>query len=177
MSQRAYNYSFTVAKMPTTTKISTPQWERSVKYNHIWGSPAFFFQYSSLICLKLPLVLTSQLASYTNLTKWNLAQEKEEWMCGQKKGWELFVRPSLSYLNSHWYRLPRGVMESPSLKIFKSHLDTVLDNLLRVAQKSWILNNSLSFWLSTTMPAITFVPCLGLSLKLLWNKCCTSGNL
>jgi len=30
----------------------------------------------------------------------------------------------------HWNRLPRGVVESPSLEIFKTHLDMVLCNLL-----------------------------------------------
>lgn len=30
----------------------------------------------------------------------------------------------------HWNRLPREVVESPSLNIFKSHLDTYLCNLL-----------------------------------------------
>ena len=30
----------------------------------------------------------------------------------------------------HWTRLPRQVMESPSLEILKTRLDTVLDNLL-----------------------------------------------
>ena len=28
----------------------------------------------------------------------------------------------------HWHRLPRGVLESPSLKVFKNHGDTVLSN-------------------------------------------------
>ncbi|RMC15956.1 hypothetical protein DUI87_08163 [Hirundo rustica rustica] len=30
----------------------------------------------------------------------------------------------------HWNRLPRDVVESPSLEIFKSHLDTTLCNVL-----------------------------------------------
>lgn len=32
----------------------------------------------------------------------------------------------------HWKMLPREFMESPSLEIFKSHLDTVLGNVLKV---------------------------------------------
>ena len=30
----------------------------------------------------------------------------------------------------HWNRLPRGVVESPSVEIFKTHLDKVLCSLL-----------------------------------------------
>ncbi|KFV87623.1 hypothetical protein N308_00210, partial [Struthio camelus australis] len=33
-------------------------------------------------------------------------------------------------VTEHWNRLPREAVESPSLEIFKSHLDTVLGNLL-----------------------------------------------
>jgi len=33
-------------------------------------------------------------------------------------------------VTEHWDRLPRGVVESPSLEILKTHLDTVLCNLL-----------------------------------------------
>ena len=35
-------------------------------------------------------------------------------------------------VTKHWHRLPREVVESPSLEIFKSHLDTVLGNRLWV---------------------------------------------
>ena len=31
-------------------------------------------------------------------------------------------------VTEHWHRLPREVVESPSLLIFKSHQDMVLDN-------------------------------------------------
>ncbi|KFV78590.1 hypothetical protein N308_02099, partial [Struthio camelus australis] len=30
----------------------------------------------------------------------------------------------------HWNRLPRGVVESPSLEIFKTRLDAILGNML-----------------------------------------------
>jgi len=33
-------------------------------------------------------------------------------------------------VTEHWNRVPKGVMESPSLEIFKSHLDEVLCSLL-----------------------------------------------
>ncbi|KFV78313.1 hypothetical protein N308_02488, partial [Struthio camelus australis] len=33
-------------------------------------------------------------------------------------------------VTEHWHKLPRGVVESPSLEIFKSHLDTVLGSLV-----------------------------------------------
>ena len=33
-------------------------------------------------------------------------------------------------VTKHWHRLPREVVESPSLEIFKSHLDMVLGNQL-----------------------------------------------
>ena len=40
----------------------------------------------------------------------------------------------------HWSRLPREVVESPSLEIFKTHLDKVLCSLLWVTllqQEGW----------------------------------------
>ncbi|GAB0187076.1 hypothetical protein GRJ2_001172900 [Grus japonensis] len=33
-------------------------------------------------------------------------------------------------VTEHWHRLPREVMESPSLEIFKTHLDAILCNIL-----------------------------------------------
>jgi len=33
-------------------------------------------------------------------------------------------------VTEHWNRLPRGAVESPSLEIFKTHLDEVLCSLL-----------------------------------------------
>lgn len=35
-------------------------------------------------------------------------------------------------VTERWNRLPREVVASPCLEIFRSHLDTVLDNLLKV---------------------------------------------
>jgi len=35
-------------------------------------------------------------------------------------------------VTEHWNRLLRGVVESPSLEIFRTHLDEVLCNLLQV---------------------------------------------
>ena len=35
-------------------------------------------------------------------------------------------------VTKHWSMLPRGVVESPSLEKFKSGLDIVLGNLLKV---------------------------------------------
>ncbi|KFV83992.1 hypothetical protein N308_10811, partial [Struthio camelus australis] len=33
-------------------------------------------------------------------------------------------------VSEHWNRLPRGVVESPSLEIFKTRLDVILGNVL-----------------------------------------------
>ena len=33
-------------------------------------------------------------------------------------------------VTEHWHRLPREVVESPLLEIFKSYLDTILGNLV-----------------------------------------------
>ncbi|KFV79745.1 hypothetical protein N308_04290, partial [Struthio camelus australis] len=33
-------------------------------------------------------------------------------------------------VTEHWNRLPREAVESPSLEIFKTHLDVILGNLL-----------------------------------------------
>ncbi|KFV84304.1 hypothetical protein N308_09900, partial [Struthio camelus australis] len=33
-------------------------------------------------------------------------------------------------VTEHWKRLPREVVESPSLEIFKTRLDTILGNVL-----------------------------------------------
>ena len=43
-------------------------------------------------------------------------------------------------VTQHWHRLPREAVESPSLEIFKSHLDTILGNWFWVAlfeQRRW----------------------------------------
>ncbi|KFV88683.1 hypothetical protein N308_12799, partial [Struthio camelus australis] len=33
-------------------------------------------------------------------------------------------------VTEHWHRLPREVVESPSLEIFKTRLDVILGNML-----------------------------------------------
>ncbi|KFV85965.1 hypothetical protein N308_06770, partial [Struthio camelus australis] len=33
-------------------------------------------------------------------------------------------------VTEHWHRLPRAVVESPSLEIFKTRLDAILGNVL-----------------------------------------------
>ncbi|KFV73764.1 hypothetical protein N308_12987, partial [Struthio camelus australis] len=33
-------------------------------------------------------------------------------------------------VTEHWHRLPREAVESPSLEIFKSRLDTILGNMV-----------------------------------------------
>ncbi|KFV80320.1 hypothetical protein N308_10242, partial [Struthio camelus australis] len=33
-------------------------------------------------------------------------------------------------VTEHWKRLPREVVESPSLELFKTHLDAILGNVL-----------------------------------------------
>jgi len=46
---------------------------------------------------------------------------------------QITVRPHLLYsvrVTEPWHRLPREVVESPSLEIFKTHLDKVLCSLL-----------------------------------------------
>ncbi len=42
-------------------------------------------------------------------------------------------------VTEHWHRLPREVVESPSLEIFKSCLDKVLGNWLEAALLEWNL--------------------------------------
>lgn len=34
------------------------------------------------------------------------------------------------WMPKHWTRLPREVVESPSLEVFRRYLDTILNNLL-----------------------------------------------
>jgi len=46
---------------------------------------------------------------------------------------QLNMRKSFALrVTEHWNRLPRGVVKSPSLEIFKTHLDMILCNLLNV---------------------------------------------
>jgi len=42
----------------------------------------------------------------------------------------LNMRKNFFPLTEHWNRLPREVVESPSLEIFKTHLDEVLCSVL-----------------------------------------------
>jgi len=50
----------------------------------------------------------------------------------KQRKFHLNMRKNFSTLRvmDHWSRLSRGVVDSPSLEIFKTHLDEVLCNLL-----------------------------------------------
>jgi len=52
----------------------------------------------------------------------------------KQRKFQLNMRKNFFHLRvtEHWYRLPREVVESPSLKIFKTRLDKVLCSLLWV---------------------------------------------
>jgi len=49
-----------------------------------------------------------------------------------KQKFQLNVRKNFFVLRviEHWHRLRRGIVESPSLEIFKTRLDVVLCNML-----------------------------------------------
>jgi len=48
----------------------------------------------------------------------------------RKFGWNMRKNFFPLRVMEHWKRLPREVVESPSLKIFKTHMDVVLCSLL-----------------------------------------------
>ena len=47
-----------------------------------------------------------------------------------QRTFRLNMRKNFFPLTEHWHRLPREVVESPSLEIFKTYLDEVLCSLL-----------------------------------------------
>ncbi|KAK4827967.1 hypothetical protein QYF61_022669 [Mycteria americana] len=65
-------------------------------------------------------------------------------------------------VTEHWHRLPKMVVESPSLEIFKSHLDVVLDNYTgKDAQAvQWVVPNGscLQAPLLTQLAEVTLRP-------------------
>lgn len=48
----------------------------------------------------------------------------------------------------HWIQLPRQLVESPSLEIFKSHLDVIMGKLLWVAWIEYELD-----WMDLEVPS------------------------
>jgi len=62
----------------------------------------------------------------------SVAQDRRQWTQTQTQG-ILFKHKKKFFtvrVTEHWHRLPRGVVESPSLAIFKTCLDMVLGDWL-----------------------------------------------
>jgi len=58
-------------------------------------------------------------------------QDQRRWAQTETQNFCLTIRKNCFTVRvtKHWHRLPREVMESPSLEMFKSHLDAVTENL------------------------------------------------
>jgi len=92
----------------------------------------------------------------------------------------LNVRKHFVRVTEHWHQLPREVVESPSLEIFRSHLDPFLGNKLYMAlpeQYGWTrwpshvlsnLNHSVILWVITPFLCLNFICYFLIHYALLW---------
>jgi len=63
-------------------------------------------------------------------TLFSSAQRQDKGQWAQNDAQEVPLEHEEELLMEHWNRLPRGIVESPSLEIFKTRLDKVLCSLL-----------------------------------------------
>lgn len=85
------------------------------------------------LCHHFSFLAKSQL--FVSLSLWHtiLATEQNTADKGREELWAFPFSKEKVLLTVRWHRLPRTVVDSPSLETFKSHLDMVLGNLLQVA--------------------------------------------